>query len=44
MIEAGDVIAAHEAERELHAAVGTTIFPDMRSPAVVAPNHQFAVQ
>src|ERR1700721_4498261 len=44
MIEAGDVIAAHETERELHAAMRATIFPDMRDAAVVAPNHQFPVQ
>jgi hypothetical protein len=44
VIETGDVIAAHEAEAELHAAMRTTIFPYMRDAAVVAPHHQFLIQ
>ena len=44
MIKAGDVIAAHETEAQLHAAVRTAVFPDMRDAAGVAPYHQFPGQ
>src|SRR5207245_385223 len=44
MIEARDVIAAHEAETKLHATMRTAIFPDMRHPAGIAPDHQFLAE
>src|ERR1700751_492845 len=36
MIEAGDPIAAHEAEAKPHAAMGTEILPGARGPVGVA--------
>ena len=44
VIEAGDVVAAHEAEAEPHAAVRAAVLPDMRGAVGVAPDHDLAAE
>jgi hypothetical protein len=43
MIQASDMIAAHESEAQFHAAMGTAILPDVSLARSIPPNDDFPV-
>src|SRR5690606_24527139 len=44
VVEAGDLVAAHEAEGEPHAAMRAAVLPDMGGPVPVAPHHDLLIE